>query len=86
MTGREWKGNKMKTLNAIKEKGIKSIVRYAAAAMQDGKVADLYEVAYYTRQGNIALFEEVDGNAELAEILKFNASLPSFKQKKIQNR
>jgi hypothetical protein len=65
-----------KELGIIKGgRGIHSIIRF-----NDG----VYEIHYYTRQGNLAVIE---GNeAKVAGILEYNASLPSFKQKRIQDR
>ena len=64
-----------KALEIIKSgKGIQSIVNRGG----------FYEIHYYTRQGNIALVE--GSQEEVSGILEYNASLPSFKQKKVQNR
>jgi hypothetical protein len=78
----------MKALEIIKNgKGIQSITkRNQAAKTANGEIVDLYEIAYYTRQGNVAIEEGIDGDPRIAEILAFNASLPSFRQKRIQSR
>jgi hypothetical protein len=79
----------MKALEIIKNgKGIQGIVKYnkAAKTADGGEIVDLYQIAYYTRQGNIAFEEGMEGDPRIAEILAFNASLPSFRQKRIQSR
>ena len=78
----------MKALEIIKNgKGIQGITKHSKAAKTTaGQIADLYEIHYFSRQGNIARVEGIEDDAEVAEILAFNASLPSFKQKRIQSR
>jgi len=65
-------------------KGIQSIVRHQGRAQQQGQAIDWYEIAYYTRGGNVAI---VEGTADdVADILAHNASLRPSQQKRIQIR